>query len=156
MEKIKKEFIFNKRGELCDKLMEYFQRDCDKEFIPRLTDQGYRIDWRIIGLEFEKYFGWNLPIKPDNLLFKEWQKAIPQVRRWVVWISLNVFYPSKMLLRTHATDFIFLRIASAMLNNIELSRYYKDIMFDNMIFCYYSRKRVYLNYYYQQILGIPF
>lgn len=163
MGKNKKEIIFNNRGELCNKLIEQLNKDCNKRFIPVCTDQGYRFDWSIIGFEYQKYFGYPhmidnklYPIKPRDVEFNQWVKACNDVRTWINWLSIKLFYPTRMIGSKFATDSVLLRVGVSMLNKIDLPRYYKDNLFDNLIECYYNRKKPYDTFYYREILGIPF
>ena len=163
MEKNKREIIFNERGELCDKLVEYFINSNSSYWIPKkYSTIEYHMDWQIIGKSFEKYFtdsryvDFTGPIKPNDLTFEIWQEAQKSVRELLYWLSNNLFYPSRIVNSRHKTDMVLLRIAVSKLDKIKLPKYYIDAMFSNIIECYYSRKRVYTQFYYQQILGIPF
>ena len=49
-----------------------------------------------------------------------WVKAIPEVRNLVNWISLNIFYPTKIIGRSQQTDRVLIRISVSMLNKIDL------------------------------------
>ena len=161
---VKESLVFDRRGDLCNKLKAFLLQECDKAYIPVCTDQGFRFDWRIIGLEYEKYFGYPhlgkdgtmYPIKPNDISFEVWQKAIPQVRKWIWWVSYKLFYPTRIIGRSNAADRVLLRISVSLLDKIELPKYYIDNMFDNLVVCYYSRKRAYNSYFYKSILGIPF
>lgn len=155
MEKNKRELIFNERGELCDKLIEYLERWVDKQFIPKHTNQGYRFDWQIIP-GFEKYFGFDCNTKPLDLKSEEWALAKRQLQEWVNWVSINLFYPPRIIFGTIATDHVLLRIAVSKIDKIKLPKYYLDHIFDDLHFCYKCRRRAYHEYYYQVILGLPF
>lgn len=148
--------ILNNRGDLSDTLKAYFNKVCDKELMPKLTDQGFRFDWPIIGKEFENIFGYENVQKPQDLDFEKWIKAKPQVRSLVNWLSINLFYPTKMVKSRRDTDKVLIRIAVSKLNRIDLPREYKDTMFDNLIYCYYNRKYVYNDFFYKEIMDLPF
>ena len=151
-----KHLILDNRGNLSTTLLNFLKENCSKEFIPTIDEQGYRFDWKIIGIEFKKYFGFNNPTKPQDLDFVTWKKAIPEVRNLVNWISLNIFYPTKIIGRSQQTDRVLIRISVSMLNKIDLPRYYKDTIFDNIIYCYYNRKRAYNEFFYRVIMDPPF
>ena len=95
-----KHLIFDNRGHLTTTLLNFLEENCDKNIIPIADEQGYRFDWKIIGLEFKKYFGFNNPIKPQDLDFAEWKEAIPEIRNLVNWISINILYPTKNIVRS--------------------------------------------------------
>ena len=51
--------IFDQRGELCNTIKDLFKNTSKCEnFLPVFReDEGYCMDWGIIGSEYEKYFG---------------------------------------------------------------------------------------------------
>lgn len=162
MEKITT-ICFDQRGELCNTIKELFEKKDYKQYIPIFTNNGYNIDWSIIGLEFEKLFGWSqlidnklYPICPDDLDWKTWVEIKPKIQKWIVWISQHIFHPKRMIVSKNTTDLVRLRIAVALLDKMELPRNYADEFFDNLIYTYWARKYVYNTYYYKHILKIPF
>ena len=48
--------ILDNKGNLTTTLLDFLKENCSKEFIPIADEQGYRFDWKIIGIEFKKYF----------------------------------------------------------------------------------------------------
>ena len=146
------------RGDLSDTLKAYFnEKICDKNLIPRLRPySGFRCDWTIIGDEFENIFDIEVNCKPKDYDFEQWLKAKPQVQKLVSWLSLKLFYPTKIVKSRRDTDRVLIRIAVAKLNKIDLPKEIKDTMFDNLIYCYYNRKYVYDEFYYKEIMDLPF
>lgn len=157
--------IFDQRGELCNTIKDLFKNiSTHEKFLPVFReDEGYCMDWGIIGSEYEKYFGWvKTPdgkfcsVCPDNMDWRTWIEIKAKIKEWIAWISQRLFHPNKMIGSKHTTDLVRLRIAVAMLDKIELPRIYSDEIFDNLIQCYWIRKYVYDTYYYRYILGVPF
>lgn len=147
--------MFDQRGELCSKLKKYLARTCD--IIPTIENtNNWYFDWNIIGSDFEKWFGYNQPIKPETLDFETWESNIVPIREWINWVSKNIFYPTKIVKTTQLTDKVNIRIAVSKLNKLVIPRKYTDNMFDNMLFTYHCRKRGYESYYWEVIQGLPF
>lgn len=159
MDLFKTKNVFNERGELCSTIIKYLERWVDKEFIPKHTNQGYRFDWQIIP-GFENYFGIDCidsnANKPLDISVDEWVLAKKQVQAWINWVSINIFYPTKIIFSSRITDHVLLRIAVSRIDKIALPKHYLDSLFDNLIYCYHCRKRAYNEYYYREVLGLPF
>lgn len=159
----KRELIFDQRGLLSSRLIEYLiNGKCEKRFIPTNETNLY-FDWLIIGFEYKMYFGYPhfidnklYPIKPNDITFDKWIELLPKVRKWLNWISREIFYPTIMIGNKYRTDLVLLRIALGLLMKIGLPKYYEDNIWENVLDCYYNRKRPFDDFYYREILGIPF
>lgn len=158
----KRELVF-KRGLLSNRVIDYLRNgNCEQRFIPTINTDFY-FDWLIIGFEYRKYFGYThiidnqiYPIKPNDISYEEWCRILPEMRKWLNWMSRKIFYPTVMIGNKYSTDLVLLRIGLGLLMNIGLPRHYEDNIWDNVLDCYYNRKRPLDNFYYREILGIPF
>ena len=54
------------------------------------------------------------------------------------------------------TDQVQLRITASLIDKLDIPRIYKDMIFDNTIFCYWVRKRAYDAFFYKEIIQFPF
>ena len=95
--------IFDQRGELCNTIKDLFKNTSKCEnFLPVFReDEGYCMDWGIIGSEYEKYFGWiKTPdgkfcsVCPDNMDWRTWIEIKAKINKWLAWISQRLFHPS--------------------------------------------------------------
>lgn len=148
--------IFDK-GKLSKNFLTLLSKHMDEEWLPYYDNNtGYRFDWNIPGIEFKYIFGFENPTKPEDIPYDVWIENIPKVRSWVRWVSTELFDPERLIKSTWLTDRVLMRIATSKIDKITIPKKYLDTMFDNMHFCYYTRKNVYDMYYSQIILKLPF
>lgn len=150
--------IDHKTGRLSKEFLEELKKNMDEEWLPHWdSNNNYRLDWNIIGIEFKYMFGFDSNIKrPSDIPYNIWIENIPKVREWLNWVSTRLFDPKLLVSRTWLTDRVLMRIATSKIDKMTLPRKYTDIMFDNMHYCYYIRKRVYDEYYHKVIMKLPF
>lgn len=157
------DLVYNKQGDLKDELKDLFKQFKQEDLIPEFDSNLFRFDWKIIGKEYEDFFGYRklknkeMYPKPLEIMdFKQWEESLSKVRQWVWWLSYKLFYPHKIIYSSRITDSVLIRVAVSQLNDLSIPKELQDIFFYNMTTCYYSRKKIYLEYYYRYILGLPF
>jgi D-alanyl-lipoteichoic acid acyltransferase DltB (MBOAT superfamily) len=55
-----------------------------------------------------------------------------------------------------STDLVQLRIATSLIDKLDIPENCKDILFDGMIAAYWIRKHAYDNFYFTEIINLPF
>lgn len=157
----KVDVILNQDGSLIQEFKNYLYERLSPEFIPNDYKYGYYIDFKLLGKYHNSFKDYDpktntWPIKPESLTFEQWVSSKRMILRWMRWVTVNIFDPNAMITNTHETDRVNLRIAVSQLNNWNLPDDFKEYIFDNLILHYYVRKRVFNNYYFTEILKIPF
>lgn len=161
-----------RRVSFTKEFFEFLSKELSEDLMPYYTEYGaYRFDWSIIGghlarLLFEPYYKQTLEcLNKLSVKDREWLiqwgeelsiESQKTVLNWLRWISVNIFEIEKMTFDSIKTSRVLLRIAVSKLNNLDIDRKYKDYLFDNLIYSFYSRRRALDEYYFKYILELPF
>lgn len=94
--------------------------------------------------------------QPEDIPFEVWANNINPIMNWVRKVTERVLYPDRMINTTIHTDRVKLRICVSELNKLTLPAHVKDLLFTNLIEIYYARKKVFEDYFFKKILGVPF
>lgn len=149
------------RAKLSKQFIDYIKNVGVPDYmLPLWTDQGgYRFDWNIIGGEearemFEPYYYIEHGFSEKNNLFTLDQQFA--VFKWLNRISNKIFMPHKMIRSSVKTDAVQLRIASSLLNKMELPMHDKWMLHDNMTYTYWVRKNAYDIFFCNEVMQFPF
>lgn len=152
-----KKHIYDKSAKLSQQFIDFIKHEGVPDYLLPLFDEncGYRCDWNIIGGEeakeyFKPYY------KPINDKFILDLKQRKEVQTWLFRTSTKLFLPELMVGRPIITDKVQLRITVSLIDKLNIPRQYKDYLFDNTIYCYWTRKRAYENFFWQEIVQLPF
>lgn len=155
-EYIKKK-IYLQTCRLTPYFLDFIKREGVPENLLPLWDDycAYRCDWNIIGGEeakkfFEPYYR---PINKKYFLTVE-QRF--EIQKWLIRTSRKLFLPELMVGNSVTTDGVHLRICTSLLEKLNIPKQYKDYIFDNMLYCYWTRKRAYDSFYWKEIVEFPF
>lgn len=152
-----KKHIYDKSAKLSQQFINFIKHEGVPDYLLPLFDNnsGYRCDWNIIGGEEAKeYFKpYYKPISDKFILSLEQRK---NVQTWLYRVSTKLFLPELMVGSPIATDKVQLRIATSLIDKLNIPRQYRDYLFDNTIYCFWIRKRAYSNFFWQEIVQLPF
>lgn len=142
------------RGKLSKQFIDYIKNVGVPDYMLPLWDEysGYRCDWNIVGGEeakelFQPYYNNNKGLELNQQF---------AVQKWIFRISQKIFMPDKMIKSTVKTDSVQLRIATSLLNKMELPMYYKWMLHDNMTYTYWVRKYAYDVFFCREYMQFPF
>lgn len=148
--------IYDKTGRLSQSFIEYILKQGLPSYcLPEWDDAwGYRCDWNIIGNEeakerFKPYY------KPHNKYSLTLNQQF-EVQKLVVYMSRKVFMPHVMLKNKIATDNVLKRIFASLTDKLPIPDLDKHMIFDNMLFTYWNRKRTFDCFLYEKIMQFPF
>lgn len=149
--------IYDKTAKLSQHFIDFIKNEGVPDYLlPLYNDHsGYRLDWNILGGEeareyFEPYYK---PISSTYILSLEQRKEVQNLLRR---ISTKIFLPELMVKSAVKTDHVQLRITAALVDKLKIPRIYRDMIFDNTIFCYWVRKRAYDTFFWKEIIQFPF
>lgn len=113
-------------------------------------------DWGIVGLEF-------LFLSKDycinrNYFPKELQETINEgkIDNLIIWAYHNIFAPKRMMLSCLKEQQVRMRIFASKLNNLNLPSCIGTRIYENFLYCFYTRRAAYLDYLYNEVLQLPF
>lgn len=148
--------IYDQTCRLSQSFIEYLlKKGLPDYLLPEWDDScGYRCDWNIIGGEeaknlFKPYY------KPHNRYSLTLDEQFA-VQKHVIFLSKKIFMPHVMMKNTHMTDAVLNRIAASLTDKLPIPNKYKHMIFDNALFTYWNRKRVFDCYLYEEIIKFPF
>ena len=142
-----KKHIYDKSAKLSQQFIDFIKHEGVPNYLLPLFDNnsGYRCDWNIIGGEEAKeYFKpYYKPISDKFILSLEQRK---NVQTWLYRVSTKLFLPELMVGSPIATDKVQLRIATSLIDKLNIPRQY----------CFWIRKRAYDTFFWQEIVQLPF
>lgn len=81
----------------------------------------------------------------------------PPLLFWEKWVDENVFSDTNLCDINIKTNMVLIRIATGMLNKLTcITEDEKRLLHSLLIEFYTERKRVYMDFYYKEIIGLPF
>lgn len=91
----------------------------------------------------------------NNGPYRYWRQ--PPLLFWNKWVNENVFSNKNLCDTNIKTNTVLIRIATGMINKLScITEEEKRRLHDLLIEFYTERKRVYMDYYYMEVLGFPF
>lgn len=152
------------KGKLTKEFLQYvISEGLPEDLLPYWSDYfGYRCDWNIIGGQeaqeiFEPYYKYNPESKEewyyDNRLTLEQKWSVV---KWLSRTTEKIFKVETMLKSSIDHDKVQLRIATTMIDKLEIPKIYRDMLFDNMVYTYWVRKRAYDAFFCKEIMQFPF
>ena len=115
--------------------------------------EAFLIYFFTLGEAKEYFKPYYKPISDKFILSLEQRK---NVQTWLYRVSTKLFLPELMVGSPIATDKVQLRIATSLIDKLNIPRQYRDYLFDNTIYCFWIRKRAYSNFFWQEIVQLPF
>lgn len=165
------EKVYNlQTGKICDKLQLFIDSNLDKAYRPLYwldTIPKYGLDVNIVGCEiFEALIDFNNTHYDENvkklsrtLTYSKYRKIHRHriLYKWLQWVSQKIFQPHLMIFDSIETSQVRIRIAVSLINSMPyVDDDLKERLFDTMIAVFYYRKKVYNDYFYKEILELPF
>jgi len=134
-------------------LVDYVQINLPKKY----QRNGYVI------FQYHKVYCINLlsRLKPNpcsiinNIAWYYWYQS--ELLLWEKWVNENVFSDKNLCDTNEKTNMVLLRIATGMINKLScITEDEKKLLHNTLLEFYMERKRVYMDYHYREVLGLPF
>ena len=141
----------------------------DKTYFEYPADSYVRTHWRHIEYETihyleccnEYYDKLELYKQHKQLMLEPQNKSTnwfdDEILKLIKWVNENVFSDKNLCDTNEKTNMVLIRIATGMINKLSCITKDEKLLLHNMLLEFYTeRKRVYMDYHYREVLGLPF
>ena len=145
-----------------ESLVVFAMKQLSSEYWPDV--ESVYVDWGILGKYAIAFFKTrDLSTIEENFRSKIsfestlWSRNNTEIRSLLLWLrTKGPFTDDNLMKAKDKTNEVLLRIATGKLNNLSIDKSILIELHNHMCNCYQFRRKIYRDYYFRHILGVPF